>query len=559
MDDLIQIIETAEGAGRAAPGTASRRPARWCVTCWKRPMSWPTPSNPDAAGAGLRRAGGRAVPCAFPGPDVRRTGPVRPGRTVCRAIAAKMKRRHPHVFGSARVADSAEVVRNWQQIKQNEKGEQPRHRCSMPCRPSLPGLLRAFAVSGTGGARAGSTGRTWTGCWPSWRRSWRNSRPPPARDAEADRGSSATSSSRWSTSRRFSGVHPETALAGAVRKFERRFRPMEQIIGGSGRELEAVPQSEKDRIWESIGQASNSIPMIAIIDYNAGNLTSVARAVAHLGFACTVTARRRRDPRRPSASFSPAWVRPVPPWPACTRTGLDAVLAEQFAAGTPMLGICLGTPGHHEPQRGKRHRLPRASSPGRVQALPGRGSRTHDGRAAQDPPHGLEPHPHPRGRTRCWRGSARRTNSTSCTAITPCRTTRPASWPPRTTASAFASVIGWRNLAATQFHLEKSGRPGLRMLAEFLRLDTLPLRNPLMLSKRIIPCLDVRDGRTTKGIRFQDNVDIGDPVDMARFYYEQGADEIVFYDITASHERRNIMIDVVRRVAETIFIPFSVG
>lgn len=80
-----------------------------------------------------------------------------------------------------------------------------------------------------------------------------------------------------------------------------------------------------------------------------------------------------------------------------------------------------------------------------------------------------------------------------------------------------------------------------------------------MLSKRIIPCLDVRDGRTTKGIRFKDNIDVGDPVGMARFYYEQGADEIVFYDITASVERRNIMIDVVRRVAETIFIPFSVG
>ncbi len=80
-----------------------------------------------------------------------------------------------------------------------------------------------------------------------------------------------------------------------------------------------------------------------------------------------------------------------------------------------------------------------------------------------------------------------------------------------------------------------------------------------MLSKRIIPCLDVREGRTTKGIKFENNVDIGDPVEMARFYYEAGADELVFYDITASHEKRNIMIDVVRRVAETIFIPFSVG
>ncbi|MBP1710926.1 MAG: imidazole glycerol phosphate synthase, cyclase subunit [Deltaproteobacteria bacterium] len=80
-----------------------------------------------------------------------------------------------------------------------------------------------------------------------------------------------------------------------------------------------------------------------------------------------------------------------------------------------------------------------------------------------------------------------------------------------------------------------------------------------MISKRIIPCLDVRDGKLTKGIKFKGNIDIGDPVEVAREYYEQGADEIVFYDITASSDKRDIMIDVVRRVAETIFIPFSVG
>ena len=80
-----------------------------------------------------------------------------------------------------------------------------------------------------------------------------------------------------------------------------------------------------------------------------------------------------------------------------------------------------------------------------------------------------------------------------------------------------------------------------------------------MLSKRIIPCLDVRGGKLTKGVRFKGNVDIGDPVEAARQYYGQGADEIVFYDITASSEGRDIMIDVVNRVAETIFIPFSVG
>ena len=80
-----------------------------------------------------------------------------------------------------------------------------------------------------------------------------------------------------------------------------------------------------------------------------------------------------------------------------------------------------------------------------------------------------------------------------------------------------------------------------------------------MLTKRIIPCLDVRAGKVTKGVAFQGNVDVGDPVAMARHYYEEGADELVFYDITASNEKRDIMIDVVSRVAEQIFIPFSVG
>jgi cyclase len=80
-----------------------------------------------------------------------------------------------------------------------------------------------------------------------------------------------------------------------------------------------------------------------------------------------------------------------------------------------------------------------------------------------------------------------------------------------------------------------------------------------MLAKRIIPCLDVRAGKVTKGIAFEGNVDIGDPVAMARHYYAEGADELVFYDITASNERRGIMLEVVRAVAREIFIPFTVG
>ena len=80
-----------------------------------------------------------------------------------------------------------------------------------------------------------------------------------------------------------------------------------------------------------------------------------------------------------------------------------------------------------------------------------------------------------------------------------------------------------------------------------------------MFLKRVVVCLDVRDGKTTKGIKFKGNVDIGDPVEMAEKYYNEGADELVFYDITASSERRGIMIDIVEKVAEKISIPFAVG
>lgn len=80
-----------------------------------------------------------------------------------------------------------------------------------------------------------------------------------------------------------------------------------------------------------------------------------------------------------------------------------------------------------------------------------------------------------------------------------------------------------------------------------------------MLSKRLIVCLDVRDKKVTKGIKFKGNVDIGEPVEMAEQYYREGVDEMVFYDITASAEGRPIDIEMVREVAETIFIPFSVG
>lgn len=80
-----------------------------------------------------------------------------------------------------------------------------------------------------------------------------------------------------------------------------------------------------------------------------------------------------------------------------------------------------------------------------------------------------------------------------------------------------------------------------------------------MLAKRIIPCLDVRDGRVVKGVNFVNIRDAGDPVELARFYSDQGADEIVFLDITATHEARKTVADVVERTAEQVFVPLTVG
>lgn len=80
-----------------------------------------------------------------------------------------------------------------------------------------------------------------------------------------------------------------------------------------------------------------------------------------------------------------------------------------------------------------------------------------------------------------------------------------------------------------------------------------------MLTKRIIPCLDVKNGRVVKGVKFRDHRDAGDPVELAAFYNNQGADELVFYDITASSDGRPIMLNVVERTAEQVFIPLTVG
>ena len=112
------------------------------------------------------------------------------------------------------------------------------------------------------------------------------------------------------------------------------------------------------------------------------------------------------------------------------------------------------------------------------------------------------------------------------------------------------------NVFACQFHPEKSGETGLKILVKILQNCK---GEEAMFTKRIIPCLDVNNGRVVKGVNFVDLKDAGDPVEIAKAYDAAGADELVFLDITASSDGRGTVIDMVREVAKCVFIPFTVG
>ena len=117
------------------------------------------------------------------------------------------------------------------------------------------------------------------------------------------------------------------------------------------------------------------------------------------------------------------------------------------------------------------------------------------------------------------------------------------------------SAVARGPLLGVQFHPERSGADGLRLLANFV----VARAGRVMLRHRVIPCLDVADGRVVKGTRFVDLVDEGDPPELAERYAAEGADELVFLDITAAPERRGTLLDIVERTARRAFIPLTVG
>ena len=121
--------------------------------------------------------------------------------------------------------------------------------------------------------------------------------------------------------------------------------------------------------------------------------------------------------------------------------------------------------------------------------------------------------------------------------------------------SRFASAVARGRLLGVQFHPERSGANGLRLVANVVRLR----ERRLMLCRRVIPCLDVANGRVVKGTNFVDLVDEGDPPDLAERYAREGADEIVFLDITAAPEGRGTLLGIVERTARRAFVPLTVG
>ena len=280
--------------------------------------------------------------------------------------------------------------------------------------------------------------------------------------------------------------------------------------------------------------------MVAIIDYKAGNLTSVRNALSSIGVEAAVTS----DPSVVAAAdrvVFPGVGAAGSAMENLRRMGLaDAV--RSAAATKPFLGICLGMQilfEHSEEDGGV----------DLLGVLPGRVRRFPSAKGFKVPQIG-------------WN----QVNGADDYYFVHSYFAERGPFTVGTTDYAgvtFTSAVQKGALLACQFHPEKSGRVGLELLRRWLADEQciVPAASSAIstLARRVIPCLDVRNGRVTKGVKFKNNIDLGDPVEMAVAYSDGGADELVFYDITASAERRPIDIGMVESVAKAVRIPFAVG
>ena len=291
--------------------------------------------------------------------------------------------------------------------------------------------------------------------------------------------------------------------------------------------------------------------MTVLIDYGAGNLTSVRNAFAAIGEETVVT----RDPEvigKADRVVFPGVGAAAHAMDNLRRFGLVDVV-RRAAATKPVLGICLGMQvlfEHSEEDGGVEM----------LGILPGKVRRFPDVPGCKVPEIGWNSVSAPAGARVPGVGGGQEyyfVHSYAADVIgDTCLTASYA-------GVTFTAMVRRGNLWACQFHPEKSGRIGLNLLRAWMQgVASSPSPSPspfTSLTRRVIPCLDVRAGCVTKGVKFKNNVDLGDPVEMAVKYAEGGADELVFYDITASAERRPIDIGMVEAVAKAVRIPFAVG
>lgn len=305
--------------------------------------------------------------------------------------------------------------------------------------------------------------------------------------------------------------------------------------------------------------------MIGVVDYGAGNLRNVQAALVRLG-ARWSSVTRRADLDGLDGVILPG----VGQFGAAARRLREAELfdplREWIAADRPFLGICLGMQLLFQRSDEETNAEGLGVFDGTVRRLEA-DRLPHIGWAVVEPRDdmagtmftGLAEEPFFAYFAHSY---ALNPDTPTAAALTSC--------PP-----PFASAIRSGNIWGVQFHPEKSGAPGHRLLAGFVSLTTGGAGQGAakagtakrgrrhgglhMRARRVIPCLDIRGGRVVKGVKFRDLRDAGDPVERARAYDRDGADEICFLDISASHEERRPLLDLVGRVADELTVPFTVG